>query len=249
VQAEPLGTRLRIAGQVEVGLQSRDHRAVGLGRLGARGKAASRRERKRALTAQSSSRWAGAITRTSEDQWGLAERNLWAERSSLRARVRRIEARIAVSAGGRSGRLRGYATPAERHGKIIRLHVLRARLARVERQLDGGIVPVVRGGRALLRKRANLTAAGLTEAEWRQQWDAARMFLTADGETGKPWGNETIRWNPEKGWLDIKLPAPLAHLANRPHGRYRPSCPWCSPTGVMRPPPRPPPERSATTSH
>jgi len=195
------------------------------GRLGAGGKAVSRRERKRALTVQASSRWAGAITRTSEDQWGLADRNLRAERSSLQARVRRIEARIAVSAGGRSGRLRGYASPAERHGKVIRLQALRARLARVERQLDSGPVSVVRGGRALLRKRASLTAAGLTEAGWREQWDAARMFLTADGEAGKPWGNQTIRWNPDQGWLEIKLPAPLSHLANRPHGRYRLSCP------------------------
>src|SRR5262252_8316552 len=30
VQAEPLGARLRIASEVEVGLQGRDHRAVGL---------------------------------------------------------------------------------------------------------------------------------------------------------------------------------------------------------------------------
>lgn len=35
------------------------------------------------------------------------------------------------------------------------------------------------------------------------------------------WGNETIRWHPIEEWLEIKLPAPLAHLANRPHGRYR----------------------------
>ena len=40
-------------------------------------------------------------------------------------------------------------------------------------------------------------------------------------------GNETIRWHPDEGWLEIKLPAPLAHLANRPHGRYRLSCPGC----------------------
>jgi hypothetical protein len=38
-------------------------------------------------------------------------------------------------------------------------------------------------------------------------------------------GNETIRWNPDEGWLEVKLPAPLAHLANRPCGRYRLSCP------------------------
>ena len=217
---------LRTAGRHLGSLAGRDLAArVREGRLGARGTAVSRRERKRALTAQSSSRWAGAITRTSEDQWGLAERNLRAERSSLQARVWRIQARMAVSAGERAGRLRGYASPAERHGKVIRLQALRARLARVERQLGSGSVSVVRGGRDLLRKRANLTAAGLTQAGWRQQWDAARMFLTADGEADKPWGNETIRWNPDAGWLEVKLPAPLAHLANRPCGRYRLSCP------------------------
>ena len=84
---------------------------------------------------------------------------------------------------------------------------------------------MTRGGRDLLRKRRNLAAAGLTEAGWRQEWEAARWFLTADGEAGKPWGNETIRHNPDERWLEIKLPAPLAHLGNRPHGRYRLSCP------------------------
>ena len=58
-----------------------------------------------------------------------------------------------------------------------------------------------------------------------QEWEAARLFLTADGEAGKAWGNETIRFNPDEGWLEVKLPAPLASLANRPHGRYRLSCP------------------------
>jgi len=36
--------------------------------------------------------------------------------------------------------------------------------------------------------------------------------------------NQTIRWHPDQGWLEIKLPAPLAQLANQPHGRYRLSC-------------------------
>ena len=84
---------------------------------------------------------------------------------------------------------------------------------------------VVRGGKALLRQRNNLAAAGLTGDRWRQEWESARLFLTADGEAAKAWGNETIRWHPDEGWLEIKLPAPLAHLANRPHGRYRLSCP------------------------
>ena len=195
------------------------------GRLDAKGRAASRAARKRALTAECSSRWAGAITRTSEDQYRLAGQNLAAERASLRARVGRIEARLAVPAGGRSGTTRGYATPAERHAKDIRRRALRARLAGVERRLAAGSVPVTRGGKALLRQRANLAAAGQDEAQWRARWEAARPFLTADGEAAKRWGNETIRFNPDEGWLKVKLPAPLSGLANLPHGRYRLSCP------------------------
>jgi hypothetical protein len=77
----------------------------------------------------------------------------------------------------------------------------------------------------VLRARANLAAAGMTAAQWRARWHAERLFLTADGEKGKAWGNETIRFHPDQGWLEVKLPAPLGRLANRPHGRYRLSCP------------------------
>ncbi|MFD4505711.1 hypothetical protein [Streptomyces sp. NPDC058457] len=45
------------------------------------------------------------------------------------------------------------------------------------------------------------------------------MFLSADGESGKRYGNETIRVT-ESGQLSIRLPAALAHLANAPYGRY-----------------------------
>ena len=136
-----------------------------------------------------------------------------------------MQARLAVPAGGRAGRIRGYATAAERHAKTIRLRSHKARLVRVERQLEAGAVSVVRGGRALLRKRGNLAAAGLDQERWRAEWESARLFLTADGEKDKAWGNETIRWNPDEGWLEVKLPAPLACLANRARGRYRLSCP------------------------
>jgi IS605 OrfB family transposase len=240
VAAVPAGarvrTRLRVSEQDEAVLRAvgshlgslagRDLAArCAEGRLGAKGRAESRRERKRALTAESSSRWAGAVTRASEDAWQLAARNLAAERASLKARVRKVEARLAVQAGQGHGRARGYATPAERHAKTLRLKALKARLAHVERRLDAGAVSVTRGGRSLLRKRNNLDAAGLTEARWREEWQARRLFLTADGEKDKPWGNETLRWNPDEGWFEVKLPAPLASLANRPFGRYRLSCP------------------------
>lgn len=191
------------------------------GRLGTVGRAVSRRERKRALTAAASSRWAGAITRGSDDAWALAERNLHAEARSLRARARRIQRRLAVPAGGRQGNTRGYASQAERFEKQRRLQVLHARLAGAQARLRAGRMPVCRGGRRLARVRHNLAQAGITEAQWRAVWQSRRWFICADGEAGKACGNETIRWHPDQGWLEVKLPAPLAHLANRPHGRYR----------------------------
>jgi hypothetical protein len=218
------------------------------GRLDAKGRARSRARRKKALTAQSSSRWAGTITRTSEDQVRLAGQNLRAERNTLQARIRRIGARLPVPASGEAGRVRGYATAAVRHAKAIRLQVLQARLARVDRRLQAGTVSVARGGKALLRKRNNLAAAGITQDQWRREWESARLFLTADGEKDKVWGNETIRWNPDEGWVEIKLPVPLARLrTGRTAGtgcQPRPG----SATGAMRSPRRRPAARSATTS-
>ncbi len=194
-------------------------------RLGADGRKVSRQARKRALTAASSSRWAGAITRTTNDAWGLAERNLLAGRVSLRARARMIHRRLAAPVAGRDGRTRGYATRVERWEKQQRLQRLEARLAVVDARLDEGRLSIVRGGRRLARSRHNLEAAGMDQTAWRQRWEAERWFICADGEADKRWGNETIRWHPDEGWVEIKLPAPLAHLANRPHGRYRLSCP------------------------
>ena len=90
VVAAPAGarirTRLRIAAADQVVL-----RQVGehLGRLAGHDLAercrlglgeVDRGRRKRQLTAASSSRWAGALTRTSEDQWQRAHRNLLDER-------------------------------------------------------------------------------------------------------------------------------------------------------------------------
>src|SRR5674476_751410 len=47
-------------------------RRLGEGKLDAQGRAASRRERKRGLTSASASRWAGSITRATQDQYDLA---------------------------------------------------------------------------------------------------------------------------------------------------------------------------------
>ena len=216
---------LEALGQHLGSLASRDLAArCSEGLLDATERAQSRRERKRALTARSSSRWAGAITRTSEDAWRLAFRNLQAERASLRSRIRTIEKRLAIPAGKKKGRTPGYPTPAECHAKTIRLQVLRRRLAGVEQRLTDGKMSICRGGRRRARVRHNLDAAGLKEEQWRERFIAERLFICADGEKDKVWGNETIRWHPMEHWLELKLPAPLAHLANQRHGRYRLSC-------------------------
>ncbi|MER5912995.1 IS200/IS605 family accessory protein TnpB-related protein, partial [Streptomyces sp. NPDC001982] len=107
--------------------------------------------------------------------------------------------------------------------KARRLHVLEDRLAAARADREAGLVHVVRGGKQLARTRHHLDAAQLTEAGWRRRWEAERWFLQADGESGKRHGNETIRVDPE-GKVRIKLPAPLAHLANAPRGRYVLAC-------------------------
>lgn len=182
----------------------------------------SRAVRKRAVTGGSSSRWAGAITRTSEDAWQLADRNLRAERATLRCRIKTIEGRLAVPAGTGRNRRRGYATQAERFDKQRRVQALRARLAGVEARIDAGRVPVCRGGTRLAKARHSLPAAGRTLEQWRQERDAERWFLTAGGEAGKLPGNETLRWNPGEGWLEVRLPGP-ARAPGEPAARPVPA--------------------------
>ena len=191
------------------------------GRLNAKAKAESRRERKRGPTGLSSSRWAGAITRTTEDSYGLAKRNLQAERTSLIARIKKIRGRVAIAPGETKGRRHGYASAQERWEKQRRAQVLSSRLKDVEAQLASGAYTICRGGKRMANNRHNLEAAGKSPKEWRAEWEASRWFITADGEKDQLYGNLTIRWNPIDGWLEIKLPKPLAHLANRDNGRYR----------------------------
>lgn len=179
--------------------------------------------RKRELTGSCSARWAGSITKATHDQWALARRGQAAHLAWLRGQIASIEARLArplgTKADRRAGLPRGYGSRAEWHAKSRRLHALKMRLERVEADWAAGRVHVVRGGKQLALARHHLALAGLSEQAWRERWQAARMFLAADGESGKRFGNETIRIT-DTGHLSLKLPAPLAHLANAPHGRY-----------------------------
>jgi len=177
--------------------------------------------RKRELTAVSSSRWAGAITKATHDQWALSRRCQLAHIQGLEAGVRTLKHRLSLPLGEKGIKRApgGYRSRGEWFHKSRRLAVLEHRLDVARAEREAGVVHVVRGGRRLLNYRHHLEAAQLTEREWRQRWDAERWFLAADGESGKRFGNETIRVTPD-GEISIKLPTPLAHLANSGHGRY-----------------------------
>ncbi|WP_405978780.1 IS200/IS605 family accessory protein TnpB-related protein [Streptomyces sp. NBC_00158] len=177
--------------------------------------------RKRALTAKSSSRWAGSITKATHDQWALSSRGQLAHIQNLETGIRTLTHRLSQPIGGKGSKRApgGYRSRGEWFHKSRRLHTLEHRLDAARADRENGVVHVVRGGRRLLGTRHNLQAAQLTEAEWRQLWEAERWFLAADGESGKRFGNETIRVTPD-GEVSLKLPAPLTHLANAKHGRY-----------------------------
>ncbi|HYR16382.1 MAG TPA: hypothetical protein VEQ67_19525, partial [Mycobacterium sp.] len=81
--------RAELAGRVE------------LGRLDRASQAVWRAQRKQALTAVASSRWAGAITRAVEDQYQLGMRALSAHVTDLRQAVDVLEQRCALRPGER----------------------------------------------------------------------------------------------------------------------------------------------------
>jgi IS605 OrfB family transposase len=178
-------------------------------------------ERKRVLIQESSSRWAGSITKATHDQWALARRGQLAHIQGLETGIATITHRLSLPLGEKGTKQApgGYRSRQEWFAKSRRLHLLEDRLAAVRADRQAGIVRVVRGGKRLLNTRHHLQDAQLTEAEWRARWRADRRFLQADGESGKRFGNETIRVT-ETGEVSLKLPAPLAHLANAPHDRY-----------------------------
>ncbi|MGW4914273.1 IS200/IS605 family accessory protein TnpB-related protein, partial [Streptomyces sp. NPDC004270] len=178
-------------------------------------------QRKRALTGESSSRWAGSVTRATHDQWALARRGRLAHIQSLQAGIATIAHRLSLPLGEKGGKHApgGYRSRKEWHAKSRRLRVLEDRLKAARADWQAGVVHVVRGGKRLLTTRHHLDAAGITEEQWRTRWQAERRSLQADGESGKRYGNETLRVTPG-GKVSLKLPAPLAYLANAPHGRY-----------------------------
>jgi hypothetical protein len=202
--------------------------------LGEDGRRQARRDglnsRKQALTALSSARWANAIIAANDAQYrrsrGAQDRHI----ISLRAAIETIEKRLAQPTGDtltreegaalKKRRLpRGYPTQAERFQKQRRLQSLRAELGRETAEHDSVRVRVTGGGKRLARTRHNLRAAGLTAAQWREAWEAARWRIEAIGTGSEPFGNLTITVTPG-GEVSLRLPRPLEHLANARRGRY-----------------------------
>jgi IS605 OrfB family transposase len=177
--------------------------------------------RKRKLTPESSSRWAGSITKATHDQWALSRRCQLAHIQSLEAGVQTLRHRLSQPIGQKGTKRApgGYRSAHEWFMKSRRLATLQARLEQERADVKAGRVHVVRGGRRLQGTRRNLAAVQITEDQWRERWEAERWFLAADGEAGKRYGNETIRVTPD-GEVSIKLPAPMAYLANAKHDRY-----------------------------
>ena len=184
--------------------------------LGAGSKHKGRAERKRALTVECSSRWAGSITRRTDDVWERQMLNYRDELIDKRAAVAAIVERLARPVG-ESG---GYKTQQERFAKQKRLQALRRRVGWLEGRIGSGRVSVVRGGKRLLSLRNNLEASDVDESQWRDKWDATRWFIAADGDSQYQWGNGLISVDADTGEVSVTLPAPLRHLANAPRGRF-----------------------------
>lgn len=186
--------------------------------------------RKKALTRQSSARWANTVIAGNDDQYRLSRDSQCRHIAMLRSAISTIEARLVAPTADtltmaerracrKAKAVKGYATQTERFQKQRRAQHLRAELAGAERDWVAGRVHVVEGGKHLASKRHHLEAAGLTAQQWRQQWAAARWRICANGSRDEPFGNLTITVTPD-GKVSIRLPKPLERLANAPRGRF-----------------------------
>ncbi len=200
--------------------------------------------RKQHLTSECSSRWAGWITKSSNDAYSLARRNQLRALADKNKAASVVEKKLALpvrsaserkvllekereAAKAESRRVRhldfGYRSTHEHAMKRRRLEHLRREALALEADIASGRVHITRGGKGLLKNRLHLAEAGTTDEEWRARWHAKRWSFGANGEAGKQYGNETIRVSPD-GTLEMDLPPALAHLANvtaRGVTRYR----------------------------
>jgi hypothetical protein len=118
-------------------------------------------ERKRMLTKESSSRWAGAITKASNDAYATAGRNQLRQQADLARAIAALEEKVELSCHSTAERAQlrasrpgrklkfGYRTAPELAMKRQRLQQLRARKARLDRDIAAGRVHITRGGKRL----------------------------------------------------------------------------------------------------
>jgi hypothetical protein len=153
--------------------------------------------RKKALTAESSARWANAIIAGNDAQYRLARDAQHCHIIGLQAAIAAIEKRLAQPTGHtltpeqRRARRRaklpkGYPSQAERFAKQRRLQRLRAELGRVRADWDNNRVHVVEGGKRLAKTRHTLPAAELTPSGWHTRWECARYRIEANGSGDEP---------------------------------------------------------------
>ncbi|MFE2094672.1 IS200/IS605 family accessory protein TnpB-related protein, partial [Streptomyces sp. NPDC059460] len=111
--------------------------------------------RKRGLTARSSSRIAGAITKATHDQWALARRCQAAHMKTLAAGIKTLRHRLSLPVGekGTKRAAGGYRSKGEWFRKSRRLAALEDRYSAAVTEWQAGRVRVVRGGKRLLNTR------------------------------------------------------------------------------------------------
>ncbi|GKQ41841.1 hypothetical protein ALMP_83540 [Streptomyces sp. A012304] len=97
-------------------------------------------QRKRELTGESSSRWAGSITKATHDQWALARRGQVAHLHSLEAGVETVRRRLSLPVGAKGSKRAagGYRSEKEWFAKSRRLRVLEDRLERERADREAG---------------------------------------------------------------------------------------------------------------
>jgi len=111
--------------------------------------------RKKAISADSSSRWAGAISRETNDQIALAQRSQITYRNELVSTIATMERKLAVKVGktakvqvgNRTITVPGYHDRDEHWRKRQRLQILKGELARVKADMAAGKLHIVRGGK------------------------------------------------------------------------------------------------------
>ena len=169
---------------------------------------------KRELTAKGlTSRQAGSIYRLVQAQWRAAREAQKRHTRSLLARIATIETKLSKPIGGHGA----YRTKHEHFQKTRRLGVLKGRLNTVGMDTQNADVHIVRGGKKLFKNRQNLEEAKLTPTQWRKAWLAKRHVIEFSGESGKLFGNETLRVDPATGIVELRVPPCLVNQVEAEH--------------------------------